>query len=112
MTTTDSSKPLWRPEPDDLAHWYGTFEVFAASSPAGGDHFHGPHIATPVDLHRVQEGLTWLEKNHGPGLEARPLPTLEEMIVALKARRHPRNDRATRDSGSPCHNFWHWIHGD
>jgi len=109
--TAEGSRPLWRPEPEDLALWYGTFEVFAASSPSDNTFFHGPHLATPVDLRRVAEGLDWLEKHHGQELATRPLPTLEEMQAALKSRRPAGDGLGTRDSGSPCHNFWHWIHG-
>jgi hypothetical protein len=99
--------PLWRPGRGDLDTWYRTFAVYAASAPPNNVHFHGPHVAVPVPLRRVEEGLRWLETQHRAELDAMPLPTLEQMRAELTARRHPPADVTTLDSGSPCHNLWH-----
>jgi hypothetical protein len=100
--------PLWRPGSGDLELWYRTLEVYAASAPQNDVYFHGPHVAVPVPLKRVEEGLRWLETEHPTELAAMPLPTLEQMRAELAGRRH---QPSTRDSGSPCHNLWHWING-
>jgi hypothetical protein len=110
MSATDLP-PLWHPGRGDLDLWYRTFEVYAASAPPGNAHFHGPHVAVPLPLRRVEEGLRWLETHHRTALAAMPLPTLEQMRAELASRRHPPADMTTFDSGSPCHNLWHWING-
>jgi hypothetical protein len=109
--TAEGLPPLWHPGQGDLEIWCRTFEVYAASAPPNDQHFNGPHVAMPVPLTRVEEGLRWVEDRYSKELAAMPLPTLEQMRVALAARRHPPNDLSTRDSGSPCHNLWHWING-
>jgi hypothetical protein len=91
--------------------WYRTFEVYAASAPPDNVHFHGPHVAAPVSLRRVEAGLRWLKANHADALADKPLPTLEQMRAELASRRHPARDVTPLDSGSPCHNLWHWING-
>jgi hypothetical protein len=83
--------------------------MYAASAPPNDPHFHGPHVAVSVSLKRVEDGLRWLEAEYKTELAAMPLPTLEQMRSELAARRHPPSDMTTRDSGSPCHNLWHWI---
>jgi hypothetical protein len=103
--------PLWHPGSGDLEIWYRTLEVYAASAPQDDAHFHGPHVAVPVPLSRVEEGLRWLETQHGTEPGAMPLPTLEQLRAELASRRHPRDDMTARHSGSPCHNLWHWING-
>lgn len=109
--STNDLPPLWRAGRGDLDTWYATFAVYAASAPPNNVHFHGPHVAVPVPLRRVEEGLRWLETRHRAELDAMPLPTLEQMRAELVARRHPPADATTLDSGSPCHNLWHWING-
>jgi hypothetical protein len=109
--TTEGQSPLWQPGRGDLAIWYRTLEVYAASAPQDNVHFHGPHVAVPASLQRVQEGLRWLEAEHRAELAAMPLPTLEQMRAELAARSHPSGDMTALDSGSPCHNLWHWITG-
>jgi hypothetical protein len=103
--------PLWRPGHGNLEIWYRTLEVYAASAPPNNAYFHGPHVAVPVPLRRVEDGLRWLEAQHPTELRAMPLPTLEQMRAELESRRRPPSDMTTRDSGSPCHNLWHWING-
>jgi hypothetical protein len=109
--TAEGQSPLWHPGHGDLEIWYRTLEVYAASAPQDNAHLHGPHVAVPVPLPRVREGLRWLEAGHRPELDAMPLPTLEQMRAELAARSHPSGDVTIRDSGSPCHNLWHWING-
>jgi hypothetical protein len=109
--TAEGLPPLWLPGHGDLEIWYRTLEVYAASAPQDNAHFHGPHVAVPAPLERVEEGLRWLEAQHGTDLDAVPLPTLEQMRAELAARSHPRTDMTILDSGSPCHNLWHWING-
>jgi hypothetical protein len=112
MSATEEDRPpLWRPGHGDLEMWYRTFEVYAASAPPHNAYFHGPHIAVPVPLRRVEEGLRWLETEHRTELAAMPLPTLEQMRTELESRRRPPGGMTTRDSGSPGHNLWHWING-
>lgn len=103
--------PLWLPGGGDLEIWTRTYEVYAASAPPQNAHFHGPHVAVPVSLKRMAEGLRWLETHHREELAATPLPTLEQMRAELRSRSHPTGDSTTFDSGSPCHNLWHWING-
>jgi hypothetical protein len=110
--TAEGRSPLWRPEASDLAMWYSTFEVFAASAPPGSQYFHGPHVAAPVDLRRVEEGLRWLETQYQADPAAATLPTLERMRAELLSRRRLPSDLRALDSGSPMHNFWHWLHGN
>jgi hypothetical protein len=110
-TTEESLSPSWRPEGGDLEIWYRTLEVYAASATPTNVYFHGPHIAVPVSLRRVEEGLRWLETRFGTELNAMPLPTLGQMRTELKSRRGPTSEGTTLDSGSPCHNLWHWING-
>ncbi|TDV52033.1 hypothetical protein [Actinophytocola oryzae] len=110
-TTAEGTPPLWRPAREDLDLWYRTFEVYAASAPLDNAHFHGPHVAIPVPLTRVEEGLRWLRNRYPTELAAMPLPTLEQMRAELAARRPEPSGVAVRDSGSPCHNLWHWING-
>lgn len=109
--TAEGLPPLWRPGSGDLDIWYRTYAVYAASAPLDDPYFHGPHVAVPVALSRVEDGLRWLETEHAAELATMPLPTLDQMRAALTARRHPPGDATTRDSGSPCHNLWHWITG-
>lgn len=109
--TTEGQSPLWQPGRGDLEIWYRTLEVYAASAPQDNAYFHGPHVAVPVPLRRVQEGLRWLQANHRSELDAMPLPTLEQMRAELAERSHPSGNMTTLDSGSPCHNLWHWING-
>ncbi|HEU5485476.1 MAG TPA: hypothetical protein VFU98_11260 [Microlunatus sp.] len=103
--------PLWHPGRGSLEIWYRTVEVYAASAPPDNPHFHGPHVAVPVPLRRVEEGLRWLAAQHRTDPDAVSLPTLEQMRAELAARRHPPADMSTLDNGSPCHNLWHWING-
>jgi len=110
MAATAES-PLWRRNPEDLALWYETFEKLAATSPTNGKYFHGPHVGSPADLSRVTEGLKWLEEKHADDLTATPLPTVEQMLAAM-AGLSEATTTGTRGRGSPCHNLWHWIHGD
>ncbi|RSM64810.1 hypothetical protein DMH04_50755 [Kibdelosporangium aridum] len=110
-TTAEGRSPLWQPGRGDLEIWYRTLEVYAASAPQDNAHFHGPHVAVPAPLRRVQEGLRWLQANHRSELDAMPLPTLEQMRAELVARSRPSGDMTVLDSGSPCHNLWHWITG-
>lgn len=109
--TAEDLPPLWRPGHGDLETWYRTFVVYAASAPADNLHFHGPHVAAPAPLGRVEECLNRLMTEHGSELRDMPLPTLEQMRAELAARNHPSNGMTTRDSGSPCHNLWHLING-
>jgi hypothetical protein len=109
--TAEGLPPLWQPGRGDLEIWYRTLEVYAASAPRDNTYFHGPHVAVPVSLQRVEEGLRWLETQHRTELDAMPLPTLEQLRDELAAWSHPRGDMTTFDSGSPCHNLWHWING-
>ena len=109
--TAEGIPPLWHPGRGDLELWYRTLEVYAASAPPDNLHFHGPHVAVPVPLSRVEEGLRRLVAEHPDELAAMPLPTLEQMRAELAARRSVRGGVTTRDSGSPCHNLWHWING-
>jgi len=109
--TAEGRPPLWRPGQGDLEIWYRTLEVYAASAPPNNAHFHGPHVAVPVPLRRVEEGLRWIETQHRMELEAEPLPTLEQMRAELESRRPPAHDMTPLDSGSPMHNMWHWING-
>jgi hypothetical protein len=109
--TAEDMPPLWRPGQGDLELWYRTFEVYAASAPPDNAHFHGPHVAVPVPLRRVEEGLRWFETQYRTELDAMPLPTIEQMRAELASRRRPPSDVTTLDSGSPCHNLWHWING-
>jgi hypothetical protein len=109
--TAEGLPPLWLPGGGDLDTWYRTLEVYAASAPLTDAYFHGPHVAVPVPLTRVEDGLRWLEAEYKDELVAMPLPTLERMRAELVARRTPSSDVTTRDSGSPCHNLWHWING-
>lgn len=109
--TAEGLPPLWLPGNGDLGIWCRTFEVYAASAPQNDPYFHGPHVAAPVPLERVEEGLRWLEAEHRTELAVMPLPSLEQMRAELAARSHPTGDMTTRDSGSPCHNLWHWITG-
>lgn len=109
--TEEGIPPLLRSGRGDLEIWYRTLEVYAASAPLNNAYFHGPHVAVPVPLRRVEEGLRWLETRHRTELDAMPLPTLEQMRAELKSRRRPPSDMTTLDSGSPCHNLWHWING-
>jgi hypothetical protein len=106
--TAEGIPPLWRPD-GDLEIWYRTLEVYAASAPQDNAYFHGPHVAVPVSMRRVEEGLRWLETQ--PRTDVMPLPTLEQMRAELASRRRPPSDMTTLDSGSPCHNLWHWING-
>lgn len=109
--TTEGPPHLWLPGHGDLQTWYRTLEVYAASAPPNNTYFHGPHIApAPVPLRRVEDGLRWLETQHKEELAAMPLPTLEQMRAELEARRPP-GGMTPLDSGSPCHNLWHWING-
>jgi hypothetical protein len=85
--------------------------VYAASAPQDNVYFHGPHVAVPVPMSRVEEGLRWLAAHYQPELDVLPLPTLELMRAELATRRHEPDTAITRDSGSPCHNLWHWING-
>jgi hypothetical protein len=109
--TEEGLPPLWRPGDGNLEIWYRTLEVFAASAPATNAHFHGPHVALPVPMGRVEEGLRWLETEYRAELDAMPLPTLEQMRAELESRRPRPADMTTQDSGSPCHNLWHWLNG-
>lgn len=109
--TAEGLPPLWHPGRGDLELWYRTLEVYAASAPPNNAYFHGPHVAVPVPLGRVEEGLRWLEAHHGTKLATMPLPTLEQMRTELADRRPAPTDMTTLDSGSPCHNLWHWING-
>jgi hypothetical protein len=108
--TAEGLPPLWRPG-GDFGLWYRTLEVYAASAPQDDPYFHGPHISVPVPLKRVEEGMRWLETEHRSGLDAMPLPTLEQMRAELVSRRRTSGDMTTLDKGSPCHNLWHWING-
>lgn len=110
-TTEEDRSPLWHPGNGSLETWYRTFELYAASAPADNAHFHGPHVAAPASMRRVEAGLRWLRANHAEDLAARPLPTLEEMRAELASRSHPARDVTPLDSGSPCHNLWHWVTG-
>ena len=101
----------WQHNLGDLALWYPTFEVYAATSSVGNAYFHGSHIATPVGLDRVGEILGQFEEKYRDALDANPLPTLDQLRSELNARRQP-NGMAPAHEGSPCHNFWHWLHGD
>lgn len=110
--TAEGLPPLWHPGHGDLDLWYRILEVYAASAPPTNAYFHGPHITlAPVPLRRVEEGLRWLDAEHRTELDTMPLPTLEQMLAELKSRRRPPNDMTTLDSGSPCHNLWHWLNG-
>jgi hypothetical protein len=110
-TTEESLPPLWQPGQGNLETWYRTFEVYAASAPRDNVYFDGPHVAVPVPLSRVEEGLRWFTAHYQPEPDVLPLPTLELMCAELADRRHKPGLVTTRDSGSPCHNLWHWING-
>jgi hypothetical protein len=98
-------------ESEELAEWYEALIRYAASVRPGNRYFHGPHrAAAPADLDRVRLGLTWLHDNHAEELACHPLPTLAELRAALD---DPTTEEplAIADSGSPLHNFWHWVNG-
>ncbi len=100
----------WHPRLGDLRLWYPTFEVYAASAGAHNPYFHGPHVGSPVDLDRVWLGIQWFQDRYGDG--ASGLPALDEMNAELRVRGHGGGGPGVADEGSPCHNFWHWIHGE
>jgi hypothetical protein len=54
----------WQQNLGDLALWYPTLEVYAATSSAGNAYFHDSHIATPVGLDRVREILDRFEEKY------------------------------------------------
>lgn len=136
---TEDRGQLWHPTLGDLALWYPTFELYAASTPANNVHFHDAHVAAPVELTQVREALQRFEEKYGEVLRSRPLPDLRLMEIALRTRgtgdqlhgerevghhEHVHGghgqgnhvaiggiDLGTADEGSPCHNFWHWLHG-
>jgi hypothetical protein len=110
--TEAQGRPYWHETLGDLQLWYPTFEVFAASAPQHNEFFHGAHVGSPVDLERVVATLGLLEKTYGSSLTANPLPTLEQLRAELGKRRQAGVAAGTTDNGSPCHNFWHWLHGD
>lgn len=100
-------------ESEELAEWYEALVRYAASARVGNRYFHGPHrAAAPADLDRVRLGLTWLHDNHAEELARDPLPTLAELRAALDnpTTAEPVTVKIA-DSGSPLHNFWHWING-
>lgn len=95
----------------DLALWYPAFEVYAASTTSANDAFHGPHVAPPASLDRVQAELTRLVETYGDAIRNDPLLNLEVLRAEL-IRRHQELQQSVPDNeGSPWHNFWHWVHG-
>jgi hypothetical protein len=95
----------------DLSLWYPAFEVYAATAPPDNAHFHGPHVAAPADLDRVWLALQWFEDRYGDALGPNALPDLGQLQAEIKARGHVGGRNGVADDGSPCHNFWHWVHG-
>jgi hypothetical protein len=109
MSASNEGQPYWHPKLGDLKLWYQTFLLFAATSPADDPYFHGPHVASPVDLDRLVSTLEEFEKKY----PVEDLPTLEYMRAELEKRAQVGNGAGpAADSGSPCHNFWHWLNGD
>ena len=109
MSTPGEGQPYWHPTLGDLRVWYQTFVLFAATSPADDPYFHGPHIASPVDLDRVVSALDEFEKKYS----VEDLPTSEYMRAELDKRAKLADGVGpAADPGSPCHNFWHWLNGD
>jgi hypothetical protein len=97
----------------DLALWYPAFEVYAASTTSDNGVFHGPHVAPPVSLDRVQAALDQLVVTYGEGIKDDPMLNFEVLRVKLEERATAvaHGGPATGDEGSPWHNFWHWVHG-
>lgn len=108
--TPHETNQHWHARLGDLRLWYPAFEVYAATAGPRNPYFHGPHIGSPVDLDRVWLGIQWFQDRYGDG--ALGLPALEEMNAELRIRGHHGGGPAAADEGSPCHNFWHWIHGE
>lgn len=106
--TAEGHSPLDHPELGDLNTWYRTLEECAASATPGNPYFHGPHVAAPVDLARVEEGLRWFAAQY----PAAQLPTLKQIRAAMLPGRESPHDSEPLDEGSPMHNFWHWLHGN
>lgn len=107
---TKDQSPVMHPVLGDLRLWYPAFEVYAAVALPADGHFHGPHEAAPVSLARVLEGLNWLEEKNPNSLKL--LPTLAQLRVLIGASEKDGADVGAAHEGSPCHNLWHWIHGD
>jgi hypothetical protein len=94
----------------DLALWYPTFEVYAASTTSDNGVLHGPHVAPPVSLDRVRAALDQLVATYGEGIREDSMLNLEVLRVELEKRRST-GGHGSGDEGSPWHNFWHWVHG-
>ncbi len=107
---TQGQADSWDAKLGDLALWYAAFEQCAAS-PTGNAFFHGPHVAPPVDLDTVRETLDRFTEKYRDVLEVTPLPTLEQLRAELAAPHQPGDNVPPEHDGSPCHNFWHWLHG-
>jgi hypothetical protein len=107
---TKDQPPVMHPTLGDLRLWYPAYEVYAALALPADGHFHGPHVATPVELTRVLEGLRWLEEKNPGSLDL--LPTLDQLRVLIGASGEDADAVRAAHEGSPCHNLWHWIHGD
>jgi hypothetical protein len=95
----------------DLALWYPAFEVYAASTTSENPIFHGPHVAPPASLDRVQAGLAKLVETYGDAIRNDPLLSLEVLRAELTKRRQELPQSRSDNEGSPWHNFWHWVHG-
>ncbi len=105
MSVPTGNDPYQDPVLGDLRAWYPAYVLYAATSAEGDQYFHGPHIAPPVDLDRVVKGLAQVD-------DKTILPTLEYLREELMKRAQHSNGQPLMDSGSPCHNFWHWLNGD
>jgi hypothetical protein len=97
----------------DLALWYPAFEVYAASTISNDGAFHGPHVAPPVGLDRVQAALDRLVATYGEEIRDDSMLNLEVLRAELARRGAALSSggHETGDEGSPWHNFWHWVHG-
>lgn len=106
---TDDRASVPHPVLGDLRLWYSAFEAYAAMAAPGDGHFHGPHVAVPVELDRVLEGLKWLDEEQDGSLGA--LPTLDQLRELIATGTVVDGGIGPAHSGSACHNLWHWIHG-